>query len=353
MMRSLTGWAFAALMALASCSNDDDTVIPVIPPSEGDSMELNGGTGGSAAVNSVYIDLSTAKQDSVKRASWDLGFSTGSSYRVVLNNTTTALARPLTKNDLNAVTAEDTAGMVLALNQFAPSAAEFDMLDDIDGDLTKTRIAEVSATDASNVVYILNRGTGGGTAARYWLKIRVLRSGNGYTVQYAPIAATSFQTVQVTKNDAYNFNYISFDGGVAATVEPEKTAWDITWTYSVFKTNFGTDVPYNFADLVGINYLAGVQVAEVLTSAVTYDAFTEANIAALSFSGSRWVIGDKWRTTGGQSGTATAGVKTDRFYVIKDVQGNYYKFKFDSFIAADGGTRGKPEVTFALVKSAQ
>ena len=44
-------------------------------------------------------------------------------------------------------------------------------------------------------------------------------------------------------------------------VEPEKTKWDIVWSYSVFETNFGDgQVPYNFSDLIAVNYLAGVQV---------------------------------------------------------------------------------------------
>ncbi|MFT4024793.1 MAG: HmuY family protein [Flavihumibacter sp.] len=352
-MRSLSLLPLAALLSLASCSNNDDP-IPVIPPSDGDSFALNGGTGGSAAVNSVFVDFSAPKQDSVKRASWDLGLYAGSNFRVILNNTTSALARSVDKNDLNAVTVEDTAGMVLALSQAEPSADDFVMLDDIDGDLSKTVIAEVSATDASNKVYILNRGTGGSTPARDWLKTRVLRNGSGYAVQYAPIAATTYQTVQVTKNDKYNFNYISFDGGTAVTVEPEKTNWDIEWTYSVYKTSFGAgDVPYSFSDLVAINYLAGVQAAEVLTSTVSYDDYSDANISSTTFSGARWVIGSNWRVTGGPGGTSGAGVKTDRFYVIKDANGNYYKLKFVSFIAADGGTRGKPEITFKLVKAAQ
>lgn len=351
-MRPFSILAIVGLMVVSSaCSNDDDEVIPVIPPSSGDSFQLNGGEGGSGAANSVYVDLSVPKQDSVKRASWDLGFSTGSDFRVVLNNTITALARPLEKNDLNAVTADDTIGMVLSLNQAEPSPEEFDMLDDIDGDLSKTRIAAVSAADADNVVYILNRGTGGSTAARDWLKIRVLRKAAGYTVQYAKIADATFQTVDVVKNDKYNFNYVSL-GGTAVTVEPEKTNWDFVWTYSVFKTNFGVDVPYNFSDLVAINYLAGVQAAEVLTSTVSYEDFKEANIATTSLSGNRWTIGSNWRVTGGPGGASSAGVKTDRFYIIKDVQGNVYKLKFVSFVAADGGTRGKPEISFELVKAA-
>ncbi len=348
-MRVVSLLAIAGCMAVfTACSNDDDP-IPVIPPSEGDSFQLNGGAGGSGAVNSVYVDFSAPKQDSAKRAGWDLGFVTGSNFRVIINNTTAALARMVDKTDLNAVTEADTVGIVLTLNQAEPSPAEFEMLDDIGGDLTKTVIAEVSATEANNKVYILNRGTGGSIAARDWMKIRVLRKGDGYTVQYAPIAATDFQTLDVPKDSKYHFSFASLDGSLVKA-EPEKTNWDIVWTYSIFETNFGVDVPYGFSDLVGLNYLAGVQAAEVLTSDVTYENYTEANIATTTFSADRWAIGSKWRVTGGPGGGA-AGVKTDRFYVVKDANGNYYKLKFISFTSTDGGTRGKPEISFELVKA--
>lgn len=335
----------ASIGVLSSCDNSDDP-LPVIPPSEGANMQLNGGEGGSSAPNAVYVDLSAAKQDSVKRASWDLAFGTGSDYRVLINNTTAALAKATTKSNLADVTAADTAGIVLTLNQGNPSAAEFLMLDDIDGNLSKSVIAAISATEADNKVYILNRGTGGGTATRDWLKIKINRKGNGYTVQYAKIAETSFQSIDVTKNNKFNFNFVSLTSGVVE-VEPEKENWDFVWNYSVFKTDFGGGfVPYGFSDLVAINYLGGVQVAEITTSG--YDAYNEASIAGTTFSANKWVIGSNWRATTG----AAIGVKTDRFYVIKDTRGNVYKLKFISFTTQDGGTRGKPEISFQLVKSA-
>ncbi|NEU67500.1 HmuY family protein [Spirosoma agri] len=315
--------------------------------SSGTNLTLDGGTGGSSAVNAVFVDLSNNAQSSVKRASWDLGFSSGTDFRVILNNMTGAAAIALAKNDLNQVTAADTVGLVLSTSNFDPAGLK--LIDDVSGDLTKTVIPSISATDANNKVYIVNRGTGGSTPAKGWIKIRVLRNGTtGYTLQYAGIKETTFKTVSITKDAAYNFSYVSFDTGAAVTVEPAKARWDIEWTGGIYITSDGTNnIPYYFSDQVYINFLAGVTAAEVMTSTVTYDAYAESNIATTTFKADRSVIGSNWRAT-----TGTVGVKTDRFYVVKDAAGNVYKLKFISFISNDGGVRGNPKFDYKLVKQA-
>lgn len=311
---------------------------------------LIGAESGASAGNAVYVDFSNNQAYPVARSSWDLGFFSGSDFRVILNNTTSAGAKVLTKTSLAEVVAADTVGLTLAINQAAPSPSDFAYFDDIAGDLSKTAIPAVSATEADNKVIIINRGTGGGIAARAWKKIRILRNASGgYTLQYANINETTFKTIDIAKDDTYNFKYVSFDKG-AVEVEPKKKTWDIQWTYSVFTFAFGgSDVPYNFSDLVSINYLGGVEVAEVLTSTVSYDNYGEANIASSTFSKNRWAIGSNWRTA---TSGATVGVKTDRFYIIKDPNGNYYKLKFISFHPSEGGTRGRPIIDYKLVKKA-
>ncbi|WP_460953990.1 HmuY family protein [Spirosoma litoris] len=318
--------------------------------SSGTTLTLDGGTGGSSAINAVFVDLSNNAQNSVKRASWDLGFSTGTDFRVILNNMTAATAIALAKTDLTQVTAADTVGLMLALSATEPTTESLKLIDDVSGDLTKTVLPTISAIDADNKVYIINRGTGGATPAKGWVKIRVLRNGTtGYTLQYAGIKETTFKTVSITKDAAYNFNFVSFDTGAAVAVEPAKTKWDIEWTGGIYTTSFGTGtVPYYFSDQVYINYLGGITAAEVMTSTITYDAYGESNIATTTFKADRSVIGSNWRVTQG----TPIGVKTDRFYVVKDAAGNVYKLKFISFISADGGVRGNPKFEFKLVKKA-
>ena len=315
--------------------------------SEGTTIQLNGGTGGANALNAVYVDLSNNAQTAAVRGSWDFGFSTGSDFNVILNNFIATTAIATTKSDINTVTAADTVGKGLVLNF---GAGQLALVDDIDGDLTKTVIKPVSATDADNKVYIVRRGTGGGLAAKDLVKVRVLRNGSNYSLQYAKLSETTFKTATITKVPANNFTFFSVETEKTVDVEPAKASWDFVWGGSINKTSNGTElIPYYFSDLVFTNIYGGTQVAEVLTSAVTYDNYAESNIATTVFAGGvagKFVIGSNWRITSG----TPIGVKTDRFYVIKDSAGNIYKVKFVNFHSSDGGERGKPTITYKLVK---
>ncbi|MBB5282132.1 hypothetical protein HNQ92_000253 [Rhabdobacter roseus] len=314
--------------------------------SQGSSLRLNGGAGGTSAVNAVFVDFSNNKQSSVARAAWDLGFYAGSEYRVILNSMTGATAVAVNKTNLAQVTAADTVGVNFTLG-FEP--AHMALVDDVTGDLTKTVIAAVSATEADNKVYILSRGTSGATPKKELLKIRVLRSGAaGYTLQYAGLNETTFKTITVNKESTYNFNYVSLTTEGALEVEPPKDRWDIVWTGGLYKTALqpGVDIPYYFSDMVFINQRGGVQAAEVLTSSVSYDAFAESHLPGVTFSADRVVIGANWRTA---TMNAT-GVRTDRFYLVKDAAGNVYKLKFVNFASSDGGERGYPNIEYKLVK---
>lgn len=322
------------------------------------SAEVSGG--GSTYPNKVFIDLSANRQTAVARTTWDLGFSTTDDYRVILNSSNGMMARALDKTDMNSVTAADTVGLGVqlglddvfaAINSASPPAwtsQAIGWIDDPAGDLSKTAIASVSATATDNKVYIVNRGTApGGTRTIGWKKIRILRNGNNYTLQHADISATSFTTVEITKNTDYRFTYVSFGSG-NVIVEPAKDKWDIAWTGFTNSTNFGTGpVPYYFQDIV-LQNTVGVQTARVLNSTITYDAFAEANIASVTFGTSQINIGSDWRSGGGPS--TSPSVRTDRFYVIKDGAGNVYKLKFTALTT--NGERGKPQFQFALVKKA-
>lgn len=317
---------------------------------------IAGSEAGSSAANSVFVDFSNNKQTPVLRASWDLAFYNGNEFRVIINNTTGANAVKVNKTDINSVTLADIDLATTPLT-FGQGEGDLSFVDDVTGDITKTVIGEVSGTDADNKVYIINRANGGGFGSLYagtadsLIKIRVLKTTTGYTLQYASIKETSFKTINIAKNAAYNFQYVSINKGVEVTVQPEKDKWDIEWTYNTYKTALSADayVPYAYPDFVLINDKGGVKAAQVLTTTKTYDAYAEADIATTTFSTDRNLIGSNWRSTGGPGGGAT-GAKTDRFYVIKDAAGNVYKLKFISMGAGDGGTRGKPVIEYALVK---
>ena len=336
-----------------ACKKDTDPII-IVPPSTGAQVQLSGIAGseaGSAAANSVYLDLSADRQTTALRSSWDLAFYCASDFRVILNNNSSAGAKILTSNDISTVGAADTIGLTLATSQTNPLPEQLAWFDNVAGDLTKTVIPAVSATDADNKVIILNRGAGGGIAARPWVKLRILRNASGgYTLQYAGIQESTFKTLQIPKDAAFHFKFVSIENGIVEG-QPEKDKWDLVWSYSLFETNFGAgQVPYNFSDLIAVNYLAGVTVAQKVygdasIAAAAFTAFNKDSVANTTLVNNRWGIGSSWRST-----QPATGARLDRFYIIKDASGNYYKFKCLSMgIGTDGGTRGKPEFKYTLI----
>jgi hypothetical protein len=316
--------------------------------------------GGATYPNKVFIDLSANRQTAVQRTAWDLGFSSGDDFRVTLNASNGMMARALAKTSLNEVTAADTVGfgkqlslsaVFAAITSSSPPAwvsSAITWIDDPTGNLANTAIAGISATASENKVYIVNLGDGQGTPAPNlgWKKIRVVRNGNGYTLQHANINATSFSEIQITKNTSHAFQYVSLANGTVS-VDPAVTKWDIAWTGFTNSTNFGSGpVPYYFQDVI-VQNTAGVQTAQILTSVKTYEAFAESDLTGLDFGTQSQVkIGANWRSGGGP-GVAPA-LRTDRFYVIKDADGNVYKLKFTAL--TQNGERGRPAIEFALLK---
>lgn len=320
--------------------------------------------GGQSQPNVVFVDLSANRQTTVVRSGWDLGFYTADGeFRVVLNASASMMARALNKTDLNAVTAADTTGWGAQLSTDAVFAAITSggappawvseatrWIDDPSGDMSGTAIAEVSASADNNRVYIINRGKNPDGSPRGWKKIRVLRNGDGYTLQHADIGATTFASVEVTRDNTYLFNYIHFETGPVA-VEPQKDRWDIAFTVFTNTAAFGPGltVPYVYNDIVIQNrYETGT--AELLTAtAGSYDAFGEDDLANVTFESNQLTIGANWRSGGGPG--AGPALKDDRFYVIKDADGNVYKLKFTAL--TQNGERGRPQFQFALIKKGE
>jgi hypothetical protein len=315
--------------------------------SEGSTLTLSGlisTEAGSSAGNSVFVDLSSNVQTPVARTSWDLGFYSGDDFRVIINNTSAASVVEVNKTDITAVSESDVNTSTLAIGF---GVGTLDVIDNVYGDITDTAIPAVSATDADNKVYVINRvgGNGATSAAADLIKIRVLRKNGGYTLQYAKLNETTFSTLDIPKDETHNFSYRSFTTGTL-DVEPAQQKWDIQWTWSIY---YSGDLPYGFSDLVFINHHGGTKAVEVLTSTVSYDDFDEADASTLTFSSERNVIGPNWRVT---QPSSAAAVNTDRFYVIEDAAGNIYKLKFISFHPNDGGVRGNPQIEYKLVKKA-
>jgi HmuY protein len=307
---------------------------------------INGG--GATYPNKVFIDLSANRQIGVQRTNWDLSFSNAiTDYRVLLNAAVGMMAKQIAKSDLNLVTTADTVGFGadVAYSQTNPLISQLGYIDYPNGDVTKNALGEVTIAD--NKVYIINRGNTIGlpSATRGWKKIKIERNASGgYILRHADINATSFTSVEINKDAAYFFKHFSFENGIVP-IEPEKKKWDLAWSYFGNVTNFGAgEVPYLFQDFIVLN--KNVASVKVLTSTISFSAFDSTQLATQTFSTAQNAIGSDWRSGGGP--TSAPAVRTDRFYIIKDGDNNYYKLRFTSL--TDGGVRGYPATEYVLVK---
>lgn len=354
-----------ALLSLVSCSNDDDNTPTIEVPLIGATLPAS--VGGPNQPNQLYLDLSTGESKSVKRNTWDFGFSTGSEFRVIINGSLKMAVKKLATSDITLSQTSDT--NVLAVG--GENSASNGYVDNPTGILEGagagigTAIAEISATDADNKVYLVNLGLEVGTAAsavggvtvdgnaRGWKKVRILRSGNGYKIQYADLTSTTFTEKTISKDTAFNFSFFSLSSGNTVSVEPEKAKWDLNFTTFTNYLNMGKgEVTYGYADFITTNLKGGTQVYQVLITAdVTYAGFTKTNVVEANFAASakdQRIVGANWRNAGGQNGSLPS-IKTDRFYVVKDAAGNYYKIKFLT-MTNDKGERGYITLEYAILK---
>lgn len=350
-----------AFLSLVACSSDDDT--PVEIPTVG--ATLKPAVGGANQPNQVYLDLSSTESKSVNRASWDFGFSTGSEFRVIINGSLKMAVKKLETSDITLTQVID-ANVSVGAGETAASNGYVDNPTGVLAGAGKgigTAIAEISSTDADNKVYLVNLGFAVSTTkpangsvsvdgdARGWKKVRILRSGNGYKIQYADLASATFTEKIVTKDADFNFTFFSLTSGNTVSVEPQKAKWDLNFTVFTNYLNAGTEVTYGYSDFITTNAKGGTQAYQVMATAdVTYAGFTRASVVETNFTVSatdQRVIGANWRSGGGP--TTLPSVRTDRFYVVKDAAGNYYKVKFLA-MTNEAGERGNVTLEYAILK---
>lgn len=357
-----------ASFVLTSCTDDNTTPNEpvIVKPVEGGTVAAK--VGGPNQPNQVFVDLSANTQTGVKRDTWDLGFATGSDFRVIINGSIKMAVKKLETTNIDAVQTKDDAVAV-----GTSTMANWGYVDNPTGILTGngagigTAIAEISTTPADNKVYLVNMGFEVGTttpnpgsaaldgAARGWKKIRITREGNDYVVDYANLEDTTHKTVKITKKADFNFTFLSLISGQEVSVQPLKKQWDLSFSsFTNYITSQSAQITYGFADFITTNLHGGTKVYMVQSTAANLDSeftvFSKANVEEGKFTTSatdQRVIGDTWRNGGGPS--SQPSIKDDRFYVVKDIDGNLFKVKFIA-LTNDAGERGNPVFEYQLLK---
>lgn len=317
--------------------------------------QFNPEVGGHNQPNQVYVDLSAQKETAIRRDSWDLSFYGGDSFRVGINGSVYMATAQLNTTDINTVNesqVEELMGLV-AVGTFDPSNMNY--IDHPGGDINQTAISPISENDNDNKVYLVNLGYEVSTDTpepgsvaiagdhRGWKKIRILRSGNDYLLQYANLNDTSYQTAIISKNPEYNFTFFSFTNNTV-NVEPKKEKWDLNFT--VFTDEIEGYGSYGYADFVAANRKAGVTGYMVEGNTEAFNNFTSSQIQPNLFEIDQRFIGSNWRVGGGPN--TQPGIKDNVFFIIKDPDENIYKLRFTALLN-ENGIRGYPAFEYVLL----
>lgn len=286
----------------------------------------------------VYVDMSTGKTERIDRHSWDIAVESGDGFHVILNPAYSTVAASTDKTDFAAVTADDAAKI-----DFPGPHASMDAkyVDDLSGDLSKTVFGEIPATEADAKVFFV--ATDKNKASKdSWYKVKVSRTDDGYKVEYGTVADQTPKTLEIKKDAAYNFQGVSLENGKAADAQPAGKKWDLLWSYGAQQLSAAQGGGlYGSEDVITINSVSGVTATEVKDK--KYEDFTKADADKTTFSDTANAIGVSWRSV-------FTGIYTDRFYVIKDAAGNYYKLQFLKMGVGDDGKRGMPQIRYELLK---
>ncbi|MGV4414137.1 HmuY family protein [Chryseobacterium sp. T1] len=339
-----------------SCIKDNEDPI-AIPKSDGAVVSPN--VGGASQPNQVWIDLGTEDVAYNKRTDWDFGFYTGTQFKVILNSSIMMAAGKIPNaTNIDEVKEADLYDLQekVVVASFDPANEQF--IDDPKGYIVtgRTAISEITANDDS--VYLINMGfdiykgvetpgtayTGG--ESRGWKKVQITRVNDGYKIKYANLNEKTHQEYIITKNSDFNFNFFSTISGKEVSAQPEKKKWDIGFT--VITNVIAGAGSYIYADFVVTNVLGGASAYQVTVKApatgqARYDQFKIEDIDVTKFiNNDQTVIGANWRNPIGANGLE---VYSDRFYVIRDADGYFFKLRFTR-MTDPNGNRGFPQFEY-------
>ena len=390
---------FCLSFIVFSCSSDDDNGGGIIEIPAVESAVLDIESGGSTEPNQVYIDLSTEETTVVRRDSWELGF-VSSENRVVLNSSIlasavklegiydisavgldTALETTMNLKSLNLSTfqAEDVTiirvrelldGLPLGYTMYGDAENNISFTDDSTGDLDKTAIGDIATSENEAEVIIISLGSEIPEDAaeagsinttgdhRGFYKIKVFMDNDDYVLQYAQLSGNLPEEVVINKDESYNLTAFSLENGTEVDVEPVKENWDLNYTsvYSYYGSMGGINAGLTYSDYVLHNTLNGVGVymvlteepgegedaAPVATGAPSYDEFTLEDVNENEFEyNDRALIASGWRSS-------SEGALSDRYYIVRDTDGNFYKLQFTALLN-EQGERGYPQIVYDLL----
>jgi hypothetical protein len=315
------------LPVLVSCEIKDKPIIPIPTPD----VQENAVEMGNLYERQIFFDLGTnAEVKNSDKLLWDLTFETTTNGKLIrLNTSRRMLASRTGSTDFSAVS---NANQAIAWKWDHPN-----------GSPQLTAIGEWSdgSGNSLNEVYLIDLGFDSQGNLLGYRKLQILEAGTTYfRIRFARLNGSDEQTVDIVKENEKNYTCYSLLDKTTVDFEPETEAWDLLFTSYTESLWDGTDSLSYLVTGVLIN-ASGVEAA--LTKTITFEDLSLEDLPELNFSAAQNVIGYDWKYLDFSSLIYT--VEPDFVYVIKDMNGDYYKLKFIGFYN-DIGEKGAPAFQF-------
>jgi len=194
---------------------------------------------------------------------------------------------------------------------------------------------------ATGQVYLL--GQYDGIKYKPIKKIKFLSvTDTNYTLRYANPDGSGENTFSVTKEYEFNNSYFSFkNGGEQVAIEPPKDTWDLLFGqyYTTLIAPDGTPTPYSVRGVL----LNPYKVEAAMDTTMDFVNISIADLPAFSFTAKGDIIGHDWKAVqvNEASNSATYTVRDGYNYIIKSVNGDFFKLQFTSY-TNDKAVRGYP-----------
>lgn len=320
-IKFLTGCLFflAAASLFSSCFKEDTAV--VLPP-PGDA-QINQVGMGSDYSRQQYFDMATGDTLGSNYNVWDLCFEAApSGWHIWINGGNLAMIANMDTQDFDAIT--DTIGADWKWDE-----SSWNMDSTAIGDWRNVRM-----------VYVMDLGYEKPAAQRFRKIIFQSLTDGYYEIEYANLDGSDVHVKQIPKNELFSYIYFTFDGGgTTLDIEPDKQRWDILFTrYRYIFYEEDPPLPYL---VTGVLINPGISVA--IDSTMSFGDIDYEKVLTLNYSDKRDIIGYDWKYY--DFDNAAYVVRSDINYIIKDMEGTYWKLHFIDFYNSIG-EKGYPQFEF-------
>jgi HmuY protein len=307
-------------LGMGSCFKKDNPIVQLPPKTGSNIMQVQMGPKHDTT---YYISLENATVVGKSlHNTWDIKFdATESGTHVLLNSGKSTRAFATTEKNITAITALP-ADIIWGYD--APTQS-----------LDSTYIGDWhEANNASkNIVYIIRLADAQGNFTYKKLQF-VSVNANKYVIRYCALESTTYNTLSIPKNEAYNYTFFSFaNNGVVLPIEPPKTMWDMQVTrFSHVYYNLNPVVNYQVNGVLQ-NSFNTLTASDTLTEK-DYNTFTEADANAMNFSAFPNAIGFTWKNF---SVSQSDYVIYDKYvYAIRTQHNQLFKLHFTGYKMPNG-----------------